>query len=293
MKRLLAIALSAGIALAGGAMPAAAQSNDNQVEVQIGQQEYQALQQKGEIISSSPYYAILNPIAQQIKRVADPQYFHPFTFILVHETSPNAFAVPGGNVYVTDSLMKFVENREELAGVLCHETSHDIHHDVLHLYQKAQRASTAYTVGDILANIATGGRYSRAIDTAASLGFQFQTLHYSRDVEAAADYKGAQTCAQAGSNPWGMVWLFKRFETQNSSQVPNFLSDHPSDQARIASLEQEFRNDPATFGRFSANMAYATPVGQTPRGTTASTTAYQKVAKKPKGMFPPGSGYKY
>jgi predicted Zn-dependent protease len=293
MKRLLAIALSIGVALAGGTMPAAAQSNDNQVEMQIGQQEYQALQQKGEIISSSPYYAILNPIAQQIKRVVDPQYFHPFTFILVHETQPNAFAVPGGNVYVTDSLMKFVENREELAGVLCHETSHDIHHDVLHLYQKQQHTSTAYTIGDILANIATGGRYSRAIDTAASLGFQFQTLRYSRDVETAADYKGAQTCAAAGSNPWGMVWLFKRFETLNTTAMPNFLSDHPTDEARIAALQQEFRNAPATFGRFSSNMASATPVGRSARATTASTPAYQKLTKKPKGMFPPGSGYKF
>src|SRR6202163_614878 len=193
MKRLLAIALTVGIALAGGARPAAAQSNDNQVEMQIGQQEYQTLQQKGEIISSSPYYAILNPIAQQIKRVADPQYFHPFTFILVHENQPNAFAVPGGNVYVTDSLMKFVENREELAGVLCHETSHNIHHDVLHLYQKNQRVGTTYTIIDVLANVATGGKYSRTIDTAASVGFQIQTLHYSRDVETAADFKGAET----------------------------------------------------------------------------------------------------
>ena len=288
MKRLLALTLTFGIALTGGAAPALAQSDD-QVETQIGQQEYQALQKKGEIISSSPYYAILNPIAQQIKHVADPQYFHPFTFILVHETQPNAFAVPGGNVYVTDSLMKFVENREELAGVLCHETSHNIHHDVLHLYQKQQRASTVYTIGDILANIATGGKYSRAIDTAASLGFQFQTLRYSRDVETAADLKGAQTCAQAGSNPWGMVWLFKRFETLQTSSMPNFLSDHPTDEARIAALQQEFRNDPAAFGRFSSNIANSTPIGQTPRAATVGTT----VAKKPKGMFPPGSGYKY
>ena len=288
MKRLLALTLTFGIALGGGAAPALAQSDD-QVEMQIGQQEYQALQKKGEIISSSPYYAILNPIAQQIKRVADPQYFHPFTFILVHETQPNAFAVPGGNVYVTDSLMKFVENREELAGVLCHETSHNIHHDVLHLYQKQQRASTAYTIGDILANIATGGKYSRTIDTVAGGLFQVQTLRYSRDVETAADLKGAQTCAQAGSNPWGMVWLFKRFETLNTSSMPNFLSDHPTDEARIAALQQEFRNDPAAFGRFSSNIANSTPIGQTPRAATVGTT----VSKKPKGMFPPGSGYKY
>src|SRR6202163_1540861 len=190
MNRLLGLALTLSLTVvAAGPMPAAAQSNDNQVEIQIGQQEYQALQQKGEIITSSPYYAILNPIAQQIKRVADPQYFHPFQFILVHETQPNAFAVPGGNVYVTDSLMKFVENREELAGVLCHETSHNIHHDVLHLYQKQQRVGTTYSIIDVLANVATGGKYSRTIDTAASVGFQIQTLHYSRDVETAADFK--------------------------------------------------------------------------------------------------------
>jgi predicted Zn-dependent protease len=293
MKRLLAIALMVGIALAGGAGTAAAQSNDNQVEMQIGQQEYQTLQQKGEIISSSPYYAILNPIAQQIKRVADPQYFHPFTFILVHENQPNAFAVPGGNVYVTDSLMKFVENREELAGVLCHETSHNIHHDVLHLYQKNQRVGTTYTIADILANVLTGGRASRTIDTVAGGLFQVQTLRYSREVESAADFKGAQTCAQAGSNPWGMVWLFKRFETLNTSAMPNFLSDHPTDEARIAGLQQEFSSDPATFGRFSSSIASATPLGQSPRATTAGATSYAKVAKKPKGMFPPGSGYKY
>jgi predicted Zn-dependent protease len=289
MKRLLAIALTVGVALAGGT-PAAAQSNDNQVEMQIGQQEYQLLQQKGEIISSSPYYAILNPIAQQIKRVADPQYFHPFNFILVHESAPNAFAVPGGNVYVTDSLMKFVQNREELAGVLCHETSHNIHHDVLHLYQKQQHVGTTVGILDILANVATGGKYSRTIDTAASLGFQFQTLHFSRDVEAAADATGARTCAAADSNPWGMVWLFKRFETLPSNGMPNFLSDHPSDEARIASLQAEFRDDPALFTRFSSNIANATPLGQSVRSTT---TSYRPVTKKPKGMFPPGSGYKY
>src|SRR6202011_3362088 len=174
--KVIAAFMGLGLVALAGTLPAAAQqSSDDQVEAKIGQQEYQQLQQKGEIIGNSPYYAILNPIAQQIKRVADPQYFHPFQFILVHEAQPNAFAVPGGNVYVTDSLMKFVQNREELAGVLCHETSHDIHHDVLHLYQKAQRANMTYTIADVLANIATGGRASRTVDTLASVGFSLQT----------------------------------------------------------------------------------------------------------------------
>ena len=77
------VAAFVGVALVAltGTAPARAQSND-QIEMQIGQQEYQQLKQKGEIITNSPYYAILNPIAKQIKRVADPQYFHPFHFIL-------------------------------------------------------------------------------------------------------------------------------------------------------------------------------------------------------------------
>jgi len=295
MRRIVATLLGIGLLASAGASPALAQSED-QVEMQIGQQEYQALQQKGEIIQNSSYYAVLNPIAQQIKRVADPQYFHPFQFILVHEAQPNAFAVPGGNVYVTDSLMKFVQNREELAGVLCHETSHDIHHDVLHLYQKSQKAATTVTILDTLANIATGGRAARTIDTAASLGFSLQSATFSRDVESAADKKGAETCAQSGSNPWGMVWLFQQFEKADTGGQMEMLSDHPTDQHRIDDLRREFAANPSLFGRYSSNIAYATPLGRSPRATTASAThatAYRPATKKSKGMFPPGSGYKY
>jgi predicted Zn-dependent protease len=295
MRRIVATLLGIGLLAAAGPLPALAQSED-QVEMQIGQQEYQSLQQKGEILTTSPYYAILNPIAQQIKRVADAQYFHPFTFILVHEAQPNAFAVPGGNVYVTDSLMRFVQNREELAGVLCHETSHDIHHDVLHLYQKAQRAGTTIGILDILANVATGGRASRAIDTAANLGFSIQTANYSREVETAADAKGAETCAAAGSNPWGMVWLFQQFEKADTGGRFEMLSDHPTDQHRIDDLKRKFAANPPLYGRYTSSITYATPLGQSPRATTATaatTTAYRKTTKKNKGMFPPGSGYKY
>ena len=292
MKRLLALALSLGLAATAAAPAFADTASDQQTEMQIGQQEYQALQQKGEIIANSPYYAVLNPIAEQIKRVADSQYFHPFKFILVHETAPNAFAVPGGNVYVTDSLMKFVQNKQELAGVLCHETSHDIHHDVLHLYQKQQTAARNYTIGDILANVITGGRAAGVIDNIASIGFNLSTLHYSRDVEAAADYKGAQTCAEAGSNPWGMVWLFKRFETIDQNAPPNFLSDHPSDQARISALESEFQDNPQMFGRYSSNIATGTPLtASAPTSAARHTVAASK--RKRNQPFGPGSGYHY
>src|SRR5581483_9778830 len=154
-----------------------------------------------EIINSSPYYSALNPIASRIKSVADKQYDRPFRFILVHESQPNAFSVPGGNVYVTDALMKFVKNREELAGVLCHETSHAIHHDVIHNMAKDQRAQVNTTIGAVLANVLTGGRASGIINAAANFSLLTAVNGYSREVETAADLKGSETCAQAGSNP--------------------------------------------------------------------------------------------
>ena len=251
MKRFLAAVLGLGL-IAALAAPALAQS-----EQQIGQQVYAQLARRGEIITNSPYYKILNPIAQRIKQVADPQYDTPFRFILVHEKSPNAFSVPGGNVYVTDSMMTFAQNKEELGGVLCHETSHTIHHDVVHLAQKQQNV-------DLLANIASvllGGRgFSNFLLGSAD---QLIGLTFTRGVEHAADAKGAVTCAQAGINPWGMVWLFEQYEAHpTGGKPPEALSDHPRDDHRISDLENEFAANPALFGRFSSNISTATPLNE-------------------------------
>jgi beta-barrel assembly-enhancing protease len=252
-----------------GASPAGAQSDQidphelQQAELQIGQQFYDGLLQKGEILpSSSPYYKVLAPIARQIKRIADSQYFRPFTFVLVHETQPNAFAVPGGNVYVTDSLMKLVENREELAGVLCHETSHDIHHDVVNNIIKDQRAARNTSIVAGIANLLTGGRLAGVISGTANIELTLRVQNYSREVETAADLTGADTCARAGSNPWGMVWLFKRFEKASTGGQLEILSDHPADEKRIAALEQHFVANPALFGRFPSSIASATPLSR-------------------------------
>ena len=73
-------------------------------ETELGQAVYNELRDKGEIISSSPLYDSLWPIAAAISRVAQSRYPHPFRFFLVHENKPNAFATPGGNVYVSGTL---------------------------------------------------------------------------------------------------------------------------------------------------------------------------------------------
>ena len=219
----------------------------------MGQEVFNELKAKGEIIESSPLYDQLKPIVDPIARAAQPHYNHPFKFYLVHETQPNAFATPGGNVYVVDSLLYFVKNREQLAGTLCHEVSHTIHHDTVELMEKREKIRER----EIGAAVLMGS--SRAHVLAILLLGKLNSLGYSRDVESRADITGSDICAQTGSNPWGLVWLFQDFKDATPNEIPQLLSDHPDDQNRIDALERHFRQNPSVFGRFNPDPKSATP----------------------------------
>src|SRR5258708_548020 len=222
-------------------------------EVQMGEEVFNELKAKGEIIESSPLYDQLKPIADAITQAAQPRYNHPFKFYLVHETQPNAFATRGGNVYVVDSLLYFVRNKEQLAGTLCHEVSHTIHHDTMELMEKQEKINRR-TIG---AEIVMGP--TRAHILAILLLGKLHSLGYSREAESRADLTGSDVCAQTGSNPWGLVWLFQDFQSANPNEIPQLLSDHPDDQNRINALEHHFRQNPTVFAKFSPDPRSATP----------------------------------
>jgi len=223
----------------------AAQGPNQDEEVEMGQEVFNQLRAKGEIVDSSPLYDHLRPITDAITRVAQPRYNHPFKFYLVHEAQPNAFAAPGGNVYVVDSLLYFVKNREEFVGTLCHEVSHTIHHDTVTLMEKQERIAEREIGAAIL--LGAGFREMVAI---ALLG-KLHSLSYSREDESRADLTGTDVCAAAGYNPWGLVWLFQDFQNTNMGDVPQLLSDHPNNQKRDNAVERHFRQNPAAFGKFS------------------------------------------
>jgi predicted Zn-dependent protease len=258
-----AIACIAGLCLVGAVSaraPLAARGNNapqasNQdEEVQMGQEVFNELKAKGEIVESSPLYDVLKPIADAITGSAQPQYNHPLKFYLVHEAQPNAFATPGGNVYVVDSLLYFVKNTDELAGTLCHEVSHTIHHDTVTLMEKQQRIE-AREVG---AAVLLGP--SRAHVLAILLLGKLHSLSYSRDVESRADITGSDVCAATGYNPHGLVWLFQDFQDANMGDVPQLLSDHPGNQHRVNALEKHFRENPSVFGKFNPDPKSARPI---------------------------------
>ena len=222
-------------------------------ETELGQQAYQQLRDKGEIIESSPLYESLKPVTDEISRAAQPQYPHPFKFFLVHESQPNAFATPGGNVYVVDSLLYFVKNTEELAGTLCHEVSHTIHRDGIHLMEKEKKIERH----EVEAAVLLGP--TRAHIIAIALIGKLHSLGYSRDAESKADLTGSDICVASGYNPWGLVWLFQDFQNADAKQLPQLLSDHPADGTRITTLQNHFRDHPATFSKFSSDPKSSTP----------------------------------
>jgi predicted Zn-dependent protease len=232
---------------------ASAQVQQQDEEVQMGQEVFNELKAKGEIIESSPLYEQLKPIADAITRAAQSRYNHPFKFYLVHENQPNAFATPGGNVYVVDSLLYFVKNTEELAGTLCHEVSHTIHRDSVTLMEKQSRLERR----EVGAAVVLGP--TRAHLLAILLLGKLHSLSYSRDVESRADLTGSDICAAAGYNPWGLIWLFRDFDNANLGQMPQILSDHPSNLNRVDALENHFRKEPAVFGKFSPDAKSASP----------------------------------
>lgn len=239
-------------AVQAGTAEAEAQSTDQETE--IGQSVFNELKAKGEIIDSSPLYDVLLPVIEPILRTAQPKYEHPFKVYLVHETQPNAFASPGGNIYVTDALLYFVKSKEQLAGTLCHEVAHTIHHDSIELLKKQK----LLRAGEIGAAVVLGP--TRAHVLAIALLGKLRSLSYSRGAESRADSTGSDICAAAGSNPWGLVWLFREFKDERSREVPQLLSDHPNDQYRIDALERHFRNEPSVFGRFDDKPESATPL---------------------------------
>ncbi len=217
-------------------------------EARIGQQRYMEYQQRGEIVPQrSSLYRTLDQIGDTIAAVADRQYFAPFHFVLLNEQTPNAFSIPGGNVYVTTGLLSFLRNRDELAGVICHEVNHDIHHDMYAVFE------------------ATQGRSPQDPSVIA----------YERAAERNADRSGAYLCARAGFNPWGMVWGLRQ-HSQTMGDNYSGGADHPSDEQREAALIALFRNHRATFGEFSDDVASATPLALPQRIAQRQYSSYSQ-----------------
>jgi predicted Zn-dependent protease len=165
----------------------------------------------------------------------------PFSFHVVNVKEINAFALPGGPVYINVGTIKAADDEGQLAGVIAHEISHIV---LRHSTQQASKASLVQVPLAVL-GVAVGRSAAGQLAAAgATLGAQGLLLKYSRDAESEADLLGSQIMYDAGYNPYSMVEFFTKLEQQGGPGVPQFLSDHPNPGNRVQNVRQAISKFP-------------------------------------------------
>jgi predicted Zn-dependent protease len=220
-------------------------------EPAVGRQVFAQLREDGDLLFDSGFYEHLNEIGSVVAEAVRPRYPYPIRFYIVRGDSANAFSVPGGNIYINEPLLRLAKNRDELAGVLAHETGHMVLHHVAKRMSESQAKSTAAQIGGILAQILLGPLAGAAVDYSSQYAVAGSDAARSRHIEAQADEEGARIMAATGQyNPWGMVWFFQTMTETYGAGQNSWMRSHPLDEARITDLQNQFNADPATFGKW-------------------------------------------
>jgi hypothetical protein len=173
------------------------------------------------------------------KRLAAKAPGFPFTyqFAVIATKEINAFALPGGYIFVNAGTLAAAKNEGELAGVIAHEISHVA---LRHGTNQASKAYVAQRGIDILRTIAGGNRNADEIITAiGGTGANMVFLKFGRTAETQADLEGVHIMAEAGYDPHDMANFFKTLQERSGQRVPEFLSDHPDPGNRIATINKE------------------------------------------------------
>lgn len=226
--------------------------------LQAAQQVYQQMPM---LPDNSPETQYIRQLGRKLVATIPAQYSWPFEFHVVAQKEINAFALPGGPMFVNIGTISAAKNEAQLAGVMAHEMSH------VYMQHSAKQASKAQTTG-LLAGIAeaalgatVGGKGGGMVGQLGQMGIQFGEqglmLKYSRSDESQADAVGAMIMYKAGYNPHDMAEFFKTLETQGGKLPPQWLSDHPNPGNREQAIEkeigewapQEYAGDSPSFQR--------------------------------------------
>jgi beta-barrel assembly-enhancing protease len=161
-----------------------------------------------------------------------------YSFDVVNVRDINAFALPGGPMFVNRGMIEAAKSEGEVAGVMAHEISHV---SLRHGTAQAGKA-TGFQIGEIIGAVAgavVGGGLGQVISQGTSFGLGTVFMKYGREYERQADIQGAQIMARAGYDPRDMASMFRTIEQQSGGSGPEFLSDHPNPGNRSAYITKE------------------------------------------------------
>ena len=214
---------------------------------------------------SSPETQYIRQLGQKLVATIPSQYSWPFEFHVVAQKEINAFALPGGPMFINVGAITAAADEAELAGVMAHEMSH------VYMQHSAKQAHKAQTTGLLagLAGAALGGVVGGTVGQLGQMGIQMtaqgMSLKFSRGDESQADAVGAMILYRAGYNPQALADFFKTLETQTAGNPPQWLSDHPNPGNRTLAIEKEIKDWP-------------------PQNYTTNSAAFQKTRQHALGV---------
>ncbi len=224
-----------------------------QEEVQAGQQS------AGQVAKQLPVLPDSDPVSIYVQRLGQQLAAHapgekwPYTFHVVNQKEINAFALPGGPVFVNLGTIQAADNEAELAGVMAHEISHVVQR---HGTRAASKQMAAQLPLAILGGVMGQGALSQMAQMGLSFGVGSYFLTNSRRSESEADLLGTDIMYDTGFNPRAMADFFEKIQQEGGTRGPQFLSDHPDPgnraqavAAEVATLPRKtaYRSDSAEF----------------------------------------------
>jgi len=283
---LLAILLSSTVVTAQTRVVPPNNSYSPAQDVELGRQAAAQVRQELPLLRDDLVTSYVEGIGRRLVSAIPSELQHSefrYTFDVVNVREINAFALPGGPMFVNRGMIEAAKTEGEVAGVMAHELSHVVLRHGTAQAGKQTAAGIGQIAGAILGSI-VGGTWGQVISQGSQFGIGTYFLKYSREYEKQADLEGVQIMARAGYDPRDMANMFKTIEKQGGSGGPQWLSDHPNpgnrynyilDEAKSLRVENVVR-DSRGFGQVKAHLAQLGPAPTTEEATRARSSGGQR-----------------
>ncbi|MGB7219147.1 MAG: M48 family metallopeptidase [Vicinamibacterales bacterium] len=247
-----------------------------QVDVQEGAKGAAAIEKQLPIFGDEVVTAYVQGVGAGLVAKIPPEFQHPefkYVFKVVDIKDINAFALPGGPMYVHRGIIEASKTEGELAGVMAHEVVHvALRHGTAQVTAQQSGKFRLGALAGIIAGTVVGGGLGDVIIQGTSLGLNGAFLRFSRDYEKQADLLGVQMMARAGYDPRDLAHMFETISKEGGGKDPQWLSDHPNPGNRVAYINEE-----------ASHVTIEKPVG-------ANQPAPPSSAASPEGIILPSTG---
>ena len=248
-------------------------------DVQLGQENAAQVRKQMVVVHNQYLTDYVNRVGKRLanSREARESGF-PFSFEVVADPSINAFALPGGPMFIHTGLLKAVDNEAQLAGVMGHEMSHVI---LRHGTNQASKSKLIELPAVLGSQVAGGSLTGQLTKLGIGLGANSVLLKFSRTAESQADLMGSHLMAEGGYNPIEMARFFQKLDAEGGSRAPQFFSDHPNPGNREKAIEEEIRKLPQQqysfqTGQFQRMKLIASKIREPKRRAPAQPQPAQK-----------------